>query len=557
VPIGKRFYFLVPLLLIIGSCAKQIDYSADIDGIKQDISAIKLRLDSLSNAVKAVSSDLTNLEFSLKLKIDNANNRIDSISSALKTISSSDAQRFADITQSLKTLTDNIAVISASFAKSNSDTKKQFDSLNLKIDSSYQAIKKNITNVNDSLNDKIAAINVNYNTILAYYLNILKIISASSKITIINGSIFTGSFLRGSLLNFYELDSLLTQTGRSFNSTIDDDYGNFVLSAQNIKGKLMRVVGDGFYWNEVLNENSESRVTLTAICKIDSVEKINVNMLTHLERPRVEYLYTNGGLSFDSAKKTAITEVLAAFGFKNTGIKRAEALNIFGVNDESKILLAISTLIQGYRTESEVTQLLGDIAEDLKKDGKLDDVNIGNDIESHLYYMDTTTVLNNVKVKYRKIYNADTVNTLNMSFVKKFQDSTNYNRDKDLLEFPLLGTQSGKNVLNSTNNTYGIIIALTCINKRKGLNFKVVLTDENGDPLPSISGNCAFGLNLGSTIGWSIIRNCGTITAQLGSVVTNDQYVIAVTDNIAKIKITFYERGLTTPTRSKLLTFGP
>ena len=39
---------------------------------------------------------------------------------------------------------------------------------------------------------------------------------------------------------------------------------------------------------------------------------MNVNVLTHLERPRVEYLYNIKNLSFDSAKSQAVKEVLKA-----------------------------------------------------------------------------------------------------------------------------------------------------------------------------------------------------------------------------------------------------
>ena len=49
------------------------------------------------------------------------------------------------------------------------------------------------------------------------------------------------------------------------------------------------------------------------------------------------------------------------------------------------ILLAISTLMQGYRNESEVTQILSDFGQDLEKDGTLTDVTIGNDLATHLY----------------------------------------------------------------------------------------------------------------------------------------------------------------------------
>jgi hypothetical protein len=555
----NRVQLLVLFFIIcVCACVKQVDYSEDINSLKQEISTIKLRLDSLSNAIKTISNSLTNLEASQKTKISESNSRIDSVSTALKATNASNTQNFIGIAASIKTLTDNIAALGGSFSSMEAGVKNRFDSINKRIDSSYLLIQKATSDLSDSVNAKIILINDNYNTILNNYLNLLKIISATPQVTRLSGIVFKGGFLRGSLLNFYELDSMLNQTGRSFNSTIEDNYGNFELNAQNLKGKFVRVIGDGFYWNEVLNENSATRISLTGICRVDSNETVNVNVLTHLERQRVEYLYKTLGLSFDSAKTRAVQEVLAAFGYTNTTIKKAEKVSLFGVGDDSKILLAISVLIQGYRSESETTQILNDIGEDLKKDGTLNATTLGNDLKTHLNYVDTAAVLNNVKTRYSRIYNSDTIQTLNMEFIKPFANNTSYTSSGWLMEFPALGNEFAlPNVLNDTVTTYSSTIELKCITKRKGLNLKIVLSDENGNALPSIGPNCAFGVNIGSSVGWTLTNNCGLITLQTTGVETNNQYLIVRTDGIKKIKVTFYEHGTTTPTRSKLLTYKP
>jgi len=294
------------------------------------------------------------------------------------------------------------------------------------------------------------------------------------------GAVFKGSFLQGSLLSFYELDSNLNQTGKSYNTTVEDDFGNYTLQAAGLENNIFRVVGDGFYWNEVLNENSDSPINLTGICKIDSNEIINVNVLTHLERPRFEYLYSQKGYSFDSAKREAVSDVLGVFGFKNTGITRAEKVGVAGIGNDSKILLAISTLIQGFRTESEVSELFTNIAEDIKTDGILSDSTIGNDLATHLYYMDTTTMLSNFKTRYATRYASDTINTLDMSFIKRFQDSTSYTKDKELIEFPEFSLGGVSNILNSNNNSFSTSFGVSCVINNKGLDIKVEILNEDG-----------------------------------------------------------------------------
>jgi hypothetical protein len=529
------------ITLAILSCQKQIDYGPDIALLKSDVASLK-------SSITTITAQLTSLEASLKAKIDLTNSKIDTINSSINTLN----------TKTITGLTADVLAINNSIKNTNAESTRRLDSIRtaiLKIDTSINITTPSATSLNDS-----------YNKLLTNYVEILKIVKSTLAVVEINGSVFKGSFLRGSLLFLYELDTNLNQTGRSFNTTIDDDYGNFDLKAQNLSGKLVRVVGDGFYWNEVLNENSSTRISLTGICKIDSNETVNVNVLTHLERARVEYLYNIKKLSFDSAKSQAVKEVLKAFGFENTGIKRAEKVGVVGVGDDSKILLAISTLMQGYRTESEVTQIMNDFANDIKKDGTLDDATIGHDLETHLYYTDTTAVLNNFKVKYRKLYNVDTVNSVDMRFVKNFQNNTTYAKDKDLISYPdKHNNENIDNILKTNLTTYSFsaqpydrFFSVSAQILRKGMKLKIVILDENGNQLLNNRGGSSFWAPTSFTSrGWatsSLDTRPSLVANEIGSY---DRILGFDVDNLTlpkKIKINFYERDLTTPSKSLIVT---
>jgi superoxide dismutase len=546
---------VMTITFIIFSCQKQIDYGPEIALLKSDIASLK-------SSITTITAQLTSLEASLKAKIDLTNAKIDVINAEINTLN----------TKTITGLTTDILAINSSIKNTNTESTKRLDSLRtaiLKIDTSINGTAQSVTSLSEL-----------YNKLLTNYVEILKIIKSTLAVVEINGAVFKGSFIRGSLLNFYELDSKLNQTGRSFNTTIDDDYGNFEIKAQNLAGKLIRVVGDGFYWNEVLNENSSSRITLTALSKIDSNETVNVNVLTQLERPRVEYLYGVKGLSFVSAKTQAVTEVLKAFGFTNTGINRAEKVGVVGIGDDSKILLSISTLMQGFRTESEVTQIMSDFANDLKKDGTLDNVTIGNDLATHLYYIDTTAVLNNFKTKYKLLYNSDTVNSIDMRFIKNFQNNTTYAKDKELIIFPdksnylvdnilsskineLSSIVVGRGIRNAQDNIgydiYGWNYGMTSIINRKGMKLKIEILDENNKIItPLIIGSCLWNSSNSKINGW-VNAGCTDNIFRAETVASYD-YINSINDQNSltrgkKIKINFYERNYTMPSRTKIVTF--
>lgn len=523
----KHLFFLslVCSIVLFIACDEETglggDYDEEIAQLKQDIAdntnainSINNRIDSLTNAITTLSNNLDDLSKEVQDNISANNLKIDSISSSLNDLQSSvtnnnssvdslDAQ-YNSIAQSILNLISNIETLDSLSDKASIDLSELTTSVS-------DLAKMQDTSILD-----ITQLSLDYEGVLKKYQELLSQLQAVPQINILSGAVFKGSFLEGSLLNFYELDSNLYQTGKSYNATIEDNFGNYTLQAVGLENSIFRVVGDGFYWNEVLNENSDSRITLTGICKIDSNELVNVNVLTHLERPRFEYLYSQKGYSFDSAKREAVSDVLGVFGFKNTGITRAEKVGVAGIRNDSKILLAISALIQGFRTESEVTQLFNNIAEDIKTDGILSDSTIGNDIATHLYYMDTSTMLSNFKTRYATKYASDTINTLDMSFIKRFQDSTNYSKDKDLIEYPEFDSQGNKNILFAENTSFiGNYFGFACVIKNEGLSVRAELTNTDGTAVsPS-----HFGFTLAQNFGWIV------------KLITGSGYVPVVTSN--------------------------
>ena len=188
----------------------------------------------------------------------------------------------------------------------------------------------------------------------------------------ISGFAQKGPFLKGSSVTLYELDgTTFAQTGKTFKGEVVNDRGEFSISGVTdpIRYALLEV--SGYYRNEVTGTKSGEKITLNALVDFSSREKANINVLTHLEYKRVVYL-VNTGKDFSAAKKQAEEEILKAFDIADK-LDLAENLSIFADKDGNTALLALSVLLQGDRTEEELSKLLTDIAKDFEKDGEWND----------------------------------------------------------------------------------------------------------------------------------------------------------------------------------------
>ena len=190
----------------------------------------------------------------------------------------------------------------------------------------------------------------------------------------ISGVSQKGPFVNGSSVTVQELDGeTLAQTGDSYEGKIKNDLGEFSVKVTKLASQYALLKANGFYRNEVTGEKSKSQVTLYALTDLSDRDEVNVNLLTHLTYERSLYLATGkDSLSVSEAKKQAETEVLKTFGIEGD-FAAAEDLNIFGENDQSAALLAVSVLMQGNLSEGDFSERLANYAADIESDGTWND----------------------------------------------------------------------------------------------------------------------------------------------------------------------------------------
>jgi len=206
-----------------------------------------------------------------------------------------------------------------------------------------------------------------------------EVVLDSEKIAIsldqVSGVTQKGPFLTGSKVLVRELSDgrTLTQTGNNFNGKILNDKGEFKINARMLVSQYVMLEATGYYRNEVTGKNSNSELTLFAITDVNNRNVVNVNLLTHLEYERVIYLVTQKKMRVKEAKKQAQKEIFALIGVDATDFENSEDLSVVGSSDADAALLAFSIILQGDRSESELSELLTKIATDMEKDGTWDD----------------------------------------------------------------------------------------------------------------------------------------------------------------------------------------
>ena len=187
-----------------------------------------------------------------------------------------------------------------------------------------------------------------------------------------------GPFLKGSTVYLYELSDgrTLKQTNGNFTSIITRDDGRYKFTARDLVSQYAMIVVDGNYRNEVTGEPSDAPIRLRAISDMRKRSDANINLLTHLEFDRVYYLVTREKMTVKHAKAQAQKEIFTAFLIDTTAISgSAEDLDVFGDSDADAALLAISVLLQGDGSATDLSVLLTEIADDMETDGKWDGPN--------------------------------------------------------------------------------------------------------------------------------------------------------------------------------------
>ena len=240
-----------------------------------------------------------------------------------------------------------------------------------------------------------------------------------------------GPFRYGTSVKLIELDSTqhLADSKRTHKACILNAEGNYSFDSVDFVSPYLRVQANGYFRNELTGGLSASVVTLEAVVDVTEKDSVNVNMLTHMEAPRVLKLVENSGNNqpIRAVKAQALRDILASFeiqlgssgaggngggngfGWGNFGQQQqtlttdgrfAEDIGLFDGDEYSGALLAISIMMQRKGSGNDMMQYTAGIADRIKGNGNWDDNNAKADLADWLMTLDTSgsyaTIRNNI-----------------------------------------------------------------------------------------------------------------------------------------------------------------
>lgn len=266
----------------------------------------------------------------------------------------------------------------------------------------------------------------------------------------VSGFVQKGPYLNGTAVTISELTSDLTPTGKNFTSQILDNKGTFEIKNVNLTSQYVEIKADGFYFNEVSNSNSTAQLTLYALSDLSDKSSLNINALTNLEKNRVDYLVSNG-MSFTEAKSQAQVEILSIFEISKNKILDSEQLDITKTGDDNAILLAVSVILQGHLSVSDLSELLANISTDIREDGILNSQTLGSKLINNAKTIKLETIRTNLESRYEELGLNVTIPDFE-KYVNQFIESTKF-EFTGFIEYPETG-KHGANILDKTKTEY-------------------------------------------------------------------------------------------------------
>ena len=220
--------------------------------------------------------------------------------------------------------------------------------------------------------------------------------------TNVSGIIEKGPFVQGSKVTLYELESNLSQTGKSFKTQTSSDLGVFQLDSPiQLNSQYVELETSGYFYNEVKGNLSTSQITLNALSDVTNRNSVNVNLITHLEYGRVKRLVQNGQ-NFAAAKSQAEKELLACFAITDE-ISQPENISVKDNNKGSAILLAISCIMLYDKSEAQFTEFISKFSTDFADNGMID----------------ASTILDEITVGKKNIHPSEIINRMKEFYAEK------------------------------------------------------------------------------------------------------------------------------------------
>ena len=364
---------------------------------------------------------------------------------------------------------------------------------------------------------------------------------------VFSGYVQKGPFINGSGVTISELDASFNQTGRSYSTTVADNSGSFEQKNIELVSNYVQLKADGYYFNEVSGASSSGQLTLYAIADISQVNSANINVLTHLEKSRVEYLIKQKGLTFADAKKQAQTEVLKVFSLALPVNASSESMNLSAEGANNAMLLAVSCILQGTLSTADMVELMANIITDIKTDGTLDNASFGSQLIDNARLISLPLVRQHLVAKYAELGIGNVVIPDFESFVQEFKTKTTFTPAKTIT-YPVSGIH-GLNLLNDTVKTFKSGAAYSMkADLPQGTTLKIVIKGKK----------YSWGYGIApAPVNWTVgVYNDATSSQEFVVTESNKSNDIYLTLNSSTDAVTmeYYENGAIVPTKTKQIT---
>jgi surface protein len=218
----------------------------------------------------------------------------------------------------------------------------------------------------------------------------------------VTGLIQKGPFINGTRVSLQELTENFTQTGNTFSTEMTSNAGRFEIRNIELESSYALLSASGFYFNEVRGEISEAPLTLNGLVDLSKANTVNLNVITHLQRPRIEYLIDEG-LTFSDATEQSRGELLNIFGYLLNSDEVAESFDITQNSETAAILLAISVIMQGNSSTGELSELLANFSDNFRSLGVITNPQILAKLRLNAISLNYETIEENLTKRYQEL----------------------------------------------------------------------------------------------------------------------------------------------------------
>tara|TARA_R110000824_G_scaffold401035_1_gene610461 strand:+ start:1322 stop:2644 length:1323 start_codon:yes stop_codon:yes gene_type:complete len=244
----------------------------------------------------------------------------------------------------------------------------------------------------------------------------------------LTGNFEKGPFIVGSVITIQEFDDNLVSTGKTFNTETINNVGNYNIDL-SLTDDLVEVSADGYYFNEISGQLSNSKLRLSALANASDNENININILTHLSKKRIKTLVSDGK-DFSVAKKQAEEEVQELFSFVSADweINDFDRMGISEYGDNNSYLLLVSAIIQNINmSTSELSEYIERLAQDLSDNGIVNDNTLVESINLSAQTVNLSIVRTNLTTRYDEL--GETLNLPDFELLLNRQPIANAGED--------------------------------------------------------------------------------------------------------------------------------